>query len=71
MIVKPAKWVFADIYKSPAPGWKAEVATKLRQGFGAEDIAIWMGCKRVVVQTYIDEMRRDGLFKIWWPDATN
>jgi hypothetical protein len=46
--------------------WKDAVATKLRDGYGVEDIAIWMDCHLCHIQDEVARLRIDGVFEKWW-----
>ena len=46
--------------------WQSHVAFKLREGFGVEDIAIWLNCHVSHVRTEVDRLRKHGKLSAWW-----
>ena len=46
--------------------WRDQVAMKLVDGYGAEDIAIWLNCHLSHVHAEIQRLRAEGKFKAWW-----
>lgn len=39
---------------------------KLIDGYGVEDIALWLGCHVSHVQEEVKRLRELGLFRAWW-----
>lgn len=49
------------------PDFPKHVADLLREGFGADDIAIKLDCPPDRVRTMIRIFREEGLLARWWP----
>jgi DNA-directed RNA polymerase specialized sigma24 family protein len=64
----------AAIKRNPTPArlythsqeWRAQVKMKLIDGFGAEDIALHLGCHLSHVQSEVSRLRTAGEFAKWW-----
>lgn len=39
---------------------------KLLDGFGVEDIAVWLSCTPGAVRKYVSALRKSGRFQQWW-----
>ena len=46
--------------------WRDQVAMKLLDGYGVEDIAVMFGCHLSHVQAEVQRLREVGRLKAWW-----
>ncbi len=46
--------------------WREQIKHRLIDGYGVEDIAIWMGCHVSHVQAEVARLRRRGDLARWW-----
>lgn len=46
--------------------WREQVKHRLLDGYGVEDISIWLGCHISHVQAEVARLRRRGDLKRWW-----
>lgn len=46
--------------------WREQVKHRLIDGYGVEDIAIWLGCHVSHVQAEVARLRRRGDLARWW-----
>lgn len=46
--------------------WRDQVAMKLLDGYGAEDIAVWLNCHVSHVQAEVKRLRSRGMLAKWW-----
>jgi hypothetical protein len=46
--------------------WREAVATKLLDGYGVYDIAIWLQCDSSHVRREVARLRKDGWLRKWW-----
>ena len=49
--------------------WRDAVALKLVDGYGAEDIALWLGCHLSHVRAEVQRLRNRGTLADWWGRA--
>ena len=49
--------------------WREQVKHRLLDGYGVEDIAIWLGCHRSHVKAEVGRLRRNGDLAKWWGKA--
>ena len=61
------RWAFANKYIKFSPLWALEVEKRLRDGYGVDDIALWMDCPRDWIAAQIGHFRALGLLAQWWP----
>lgn len=53
----------------PTPGtdhWLDLVDSRLLDGFGVEDIAIWLNFSPGRIRRHVQSLRRTGAFDCWW-----
>lgn len=55
-----------DRLRLGSPEWKSHVAFRLQEGFGVEDIAIWLNCHVSHVRTEVAVLRSQGKLATWW-----
>jgi hypothetical protein len=46
--------------------WREQVKHRLLDGYGVEDIALWLDCHPEHVALEIDRLRAAGEFQKWW-----
>lgn len=46
--------------------WREQVKHRLIDGYGVEDIALWLGCHISHVQAEVARLRRRGDLARWW-----
>ena len=46
--------------------WRDQVAMKLLDGYGVEDIALWLKCHVSHVQAEVKHLRAAGTLQAWW-----
>jgi len=46
--------------------WRDQVKAKLLDGYGSEDIAIWLDCHPQYVRDEIGRLRREGSLNKWF-----
>lgn len=46
--------------------WRDQVAMKLLDGYGVEDIALWLKCHVSHVQAEVKRLREVGALQAWW-----
>lgn len=49
--------------------WREQVKHRLIDGYGVEDIALWLGCHISHVQAEVSRLRRRGDLARWWGGA--
>jgi predicted transcriptional regulator len=49
--------------------WQEQVKHKLLDGFGVEDIALWLNCHRSHVAAEVKRLRAKGDLAKWWGRA--
>lgn len=57
---------------APTPGsfaWREMVEFRLKLGYGAEDIALFLHCKPERVREHVVDLRGAGKLAVWWPKA--
>lgn len=47
--------------------WKEQVAGKIVDGYGVDDIAIWLDCHYGYIVAEVEVLRRSGKLAQWWP----
>lgn len=60
----------AKTLRPPSAAWKEMVAARLREGYGVEDIALWLDCPVSVIRLQVQLWREDGTLAKWWPKAS-
>ncbi len=48
------------------PAWREQVKHRLLDGYGVEDIALWLGSHLSHVQAEVTRLRRRGDLARWW-----
>lgn len=67
--VRPRQKPFASLSKPleiHGAAWREQVKHRLLDGYGVEDIALWLGCHLSHVQAEVSRLRRRGDLKRWW-----
>jgi len=49
--------------------WRDLVNMRLAEGYGVEDIAIWLQCNVSRVRSHVHELRKSGTLDKWWGRA--
>jgi len=49
-----------------SPEWREQVKHRLLDGYGSEDIALWLRCHVSHVQGEIAQLRKLGFLARWW-----
>jgi len=47
--------------------WREQVKARVLDGYGVEDIAIWLNCHPGYVVAEVERLRRSGVLALWWP----
>lgn len=48
------------------PVWREFVEHRLQDGYGVDDIAIWLGCHVDHVRNHVHALRKSGVLAKWW-----
>lgn len=60
-------WTLRHIHGIGSPKWAEQVEMRLRAGYGAEDVAVWLECSVIHVRELVKTLRQAGRLAEWWP----
>jgi hypothetical protein len=66
-IRKTPRWTQSHMHDVGSKEWCQQVDGKLLDGYGVEDIALWVNCHASRVRAYVTALRKHGKLAIWWP----
>lgn len=66
MAAKVARYSHAKRVVIGSPQWCSLVEVRLIEGYGVEDIALWLDCCVEHVRRHVVVLRRDRLLRAWW-----
>lgn len=64
--MRRAMWSQAEHIPIGHAAWCEQVKHKLLDGYGVEDIAIWLDCHVSHVRTEVQRLRASGDLQKWW-----
>lgn len=59
-------WSKASKCQVDSPEWRQQVAHRLLDGLGVEDIGIWLNCHPSRVRVEVKRLRASGMLEMWW-----
>ena len=62
---RPAK--FQTQLEIGSDRWREQVAAKLLDGYGIEDIGHWLNCHYGYISAEVQRLRLSGKLAQWWP----
>ena len=67
--MKNAVYTKAHKLRPGEAAWREIVNARLREGYGVEDIAIWLACDVRWVRAHVLVLRHLGVLARWWPKS--
>lgn len=55
-----------QVHRTGTKVWRQFVEHRLQDGYGVEDIALWLACPVEYVRAHVRSLRKSGELMKWW-----